>query len=580
MQDHVDYDVAIIGGGPAGSTCGTILRKYNPELRVLIVEKEKFPRDHVGESQLPGVCTVLDEMGAWDKVEAAGFPIKIGASYTWGANNDSWDFDFVPSDQWNDDPRPSKYEGQRRSTAFQVDRAIYDDILLRHAEELGCEVREEVKVAKVLSEGDRITGLELQPGGTVTAKHYVDASGTVALIRRAMKVEGWEPEELKNIAVWDYWQNADWAVEIGSGATRVQVRSLPYGWMWFIPLGPTRTSIGLITPASYYKETGKTPEELYKCALIDQPQIAELSRNATPEGPIRTAKDWSNVADRLLGENWFMTGESCGFADPILAAGLNIAQSSARDLAYTILELDREEIDRKWLLERYDTRHRANIRQHIRFGQYWYAANSCFSDLKAHCQDIAREAGLKLAPEKAWQWISQGGFINELPGHASIGSFSLSLAKHLVGKFDTSGRSVSSKLKDNNIFRLKIDGVTPAWIGHAENGRIKRLPALQRDSVILPQVGPTELVVNALRTGSDLQTIANALNAQIAKLGMTDADANGLLINCVATLDGLIDEGWVEARYDPKKPKIESLPSLDTIIRPTDPNETCLGVTD
>lgn len=94
MPDHPDHakalDVAIIGAGPAGATAAAILLKYNPTLRVVMIEKEKFPRPHIGESQLPGISAILDEMGVWDKVEAADFPIKLGASYTWGRNQDVW----------------------------------------------------------------------------------------------------------------------------------------------------------------------------------------------------------------------------------------------------------------------------------------------------------------------------------------------------------------------------------------------------------------------------------------------------------------------------------------------------------
>ena len=90
------FDVAVLGGGPAGATCAALLRKYNPGLSVFVAERDQFPRDHVGESQLPGCAQICAEMGCWDKVEAAGFPIKIGASYTWGRNNDKWDFDFYP----------------------------------------------------------------------------------------------------------------------------------------------------------------------------------------------------------------------------------------------------------------------------------------------------------------------------------------------------------------------------------------------------------------------------------------------------------------------------------------------------
>src|SRR5476651_239244 len=154
-----EFDVAIIGGGPAGSTVGSFLKKYNPSLKVVILEREKFPRDHVGESQLPVISAVLDEIGVWDKVEAANFPIKVGATYRWGRTTDLWDFEFLPDGKLEPQARPAKFAGQRRQTAFQVDRAEYDKILLDHAESLGCIVRQETQVRSVLHEGDRVAGL-------------------------------------------------------------------------------------------------------------------------------------------------------------------------------------------------------------------------------------------------------------------------------------------------------------------------------------------------------------------------------------------------------------------------------------
>ena len=142
-------DVAIIGGGPAGCTVGTLLKKYAPRLKVSIFERDLFPRDHVGESQLPIIGTVLDEMGCWDKVEAANFPIKVGATYRWGRTSDLWDFHFLENGDLQPEPRPGKYEGQRRRTAFQVDRAIYDKLLLDHAGSMGCEVHQDAGVRRV-----------------------------------------------------------------------------------------------------------------------------------------------------------------------------------------------------------------------------------------------------------------------------------------------------------------------------------------------------------------------------------------------------------------------------------------------
>src|SRR5688572_29327694 len=129
-QSDITCDVAIIGGGPGGSTTGSLLKKYRPTLKVCIFEKEKFPREHIGESQLPPIGDVLAEMGCWDKVEAANFPIKIGATFRWGRTPELWDFEFLPLKDFKPEARPAKYEGQRRQTAWQVERAIYDDILL------------------------------------------------------------------------------------------------------------------------------------------------------------------------------------------------------------------------------------------------------------------------------------------------------------------------------------------------------------------------------------------------------------------------------------------------------------------
>ena len=235
------YDVAIIGGGPGGSTTGALLKKYAPHLNVVICEREKFPREHVGESQLPAIGAILDEMGCWDKVEAANFPIKIGGTYRWGSSPEMWDFDFVAVDQFEDEERPAPYAGQRVRTALQVERAVYDEILLKHAEELGCEVRMEVAVTGVDRDeqnGDRIHQLKLKDGTCLNARWYVDASGHKGVLRRAMDVQTQCPTNLKNIAIWDYWDNAKWAEEIGIGGTRVQIMSLG---LWLVMVYSART---------------------------------------------------------------------------------------------------------------------------------------------------------------------------------------------------------------------------------------------------------------------------------------------------------------------------------------------------
>lgn len=554
-QPSSTFDVVIVGGGPSGSTASTLLKKYNTSLRILVIEKEVFPRDHIGESQLPSISAILDEMGVWDKIEAADFPIKIGASYTWGRDKDQWDFSFFPVESWRDEPRPAKFEGQRRFTAFQVDRAIYDDILLNHAREVGVEVRQPVAVTEINTSGDRIESLTLSNGEVVSGRYYIDASGNVGLLRRALNINVDITQELKNIAIWDYWQNTEWAERIGVGGTRVQVRSLPYGWIWFIPLSPTRTSIGLIVNADYYKKLGKAPEDLYLESLAMQPEIHRLTTNATREGKFTATKDWSQLADRVVGDNWFLVGESAGFADPILAAGLSLAHASARDAAYTILELDRGRHDSAWLRRRFDDRNRTNIRQHIRFAQYWYSANGCFTELQEHCTRIAKEAGINLNPQKAWAWLAQGGFISEALDLPTFGSFDVASAKQVINRFAPSGaKPVGYLASGYNVFKLNLRGATKTGIGHLENGEIKKVECYLRGESVLPIVGLYGEVFDVLQQSSDAkEIIAHFRNRVIAGGGNPDVD-NAAVFRYIQALEVLIDQYWVSRESNSKKP--------------------------
>ena len=545
-------DVVIVGGGPAGTTVGTLLRKYNPSLSVLIIEKEKFPREHIGESQLPGISMILDEMGVWEKVEAANFPIKLGATFTWGRNNDVWDFDFYPAEEYVDQPRPGRFEGQRTFTAFQVERAIYDKILLDHAAEMGVDVRQQTQVRQVVTDGDRIERLVLDNGAAVTGRWFVDASGHVGLLRRALGIESDAPEELRNIAFWDYYDDAEWAVRIGSGGTRIQVRSLPYGWIWFIPIGPTRASVGLVCPSSYYKQLGLTPAEMHARALDEQPEIRHLLRNATSStgGQILSTKNWSHLAERLAGENWFICGEAAGFADPILSAGMTLAHTSAREVAYAINEIERDGEDPAWIKSWYDKKNRRNIDQHIRFAKYWYAANSCFTDLKEHCQKIASDAGIRLNPSQAWRWLAQGGFANQNIQSAGMGSFDIASTKTLLERFH--GGKARFTVTQFNEFELNLRNATQTHIAVPANGRITRIPCYMRGESILPLTGQWSAMVDILRVESDIERIYQRLAR--AASGVPAGGLAMVVSEYIQILEVMLTDGWVTGKLNKRRP--------------------------
>jgi flavin-dependent dehydrogenase len=545
-----DFDVLVVGGGPAGSTVGSMLRTYNPGLSVGIMDKENFPRDHVGESQLPGVSNILAEMGCWDKVEAQNFPIKLGAVYRWGNDMEPWNFDFVDHSLIPTTPRPHKYEGGRTRTAFQVDRKIYDKVLIDHAAEIGCTVDQGVQMTNVNKDGDRILSMDFSDGRTRTAKHYVDASGAPAVVRRQMGVETSAPDELRNIAFWDYWDGADWGVDLGVDVNRIHVRSIAYGWLWFIPISRTRTSVGFVTLSKHFKSTGLSKEEMYEKALKDEPFLSGLLANATRQNKVRAIKDWSFMAERMHGENWFMVGEACGFADPILAAGLLLHQGSAKECAFTINEIEIGEQDEQWLRDRYTDRNKKNLWQYVRFAQFWYAANGCFSDLQNHCADIAKEGGLKLEPKQAWRWLSQGGFALEEVLNPAAGSFDPLTSKDILGSF--LGEQIRPSVEKYNVFKLNIHGATQDKLGYASGGRIHAVPCYKKQEYYLPLGGTYGNMVHILERTDDLGQIIQMI--QGINPSMSEYEQRSMVHHHLAALDTMIDEGWVLTKVDPKRP--------------------------
>ena len=381
-----------------------------------------------------------------------------------------------------------------------------------------------------------------------------------------MGVETQAPTSLQNIAIWDYWENAEWAVEIGVGATRVQVMSLDHGWLWFIPLGPTRTSIGFICPVAHYKTLSGSTEEIYLEAVGRCPRVSSLTTNATRRGEVETTTDWSFVADRCVGDNWFLVGEAAGFADPILAAGLTLTHTGARELAYTINAMDSGAHDRDWLCRHYSDNQLARVRQHIRFADYWYASNGVFTDLQDHCKEIAKEAGLRLNADAAWRWLAQGGFTNDSAGQVGIGGLDVAATKQINAKF--AGRDAKWKLNDYNVFKLNLTGAEETTVPRYVDGEIHAVPSYEKAGHRLTRTGVFSVLMDVLETTAEAGEIFTRLQQLFARQ-LPQSERRVALQHAIQSLEVMLAEGWLLAKLDKKKPRLSvESPEVGTLIHP------------
>ncbi len=333
-----DFDVAIIGGGPAGSTAASYLAAAG--LSVAVFESEIFPREHVGESLVPATTPVLTEIGVMPAIEAAGFPKKYGAGWTSAESRD------VPHNGFtglNHDFRAAEVmfverdqpEVERDHT-FHVDRAKFDLILLKHAEGLGAKVFSGVRVNRVdLAEPENVT-LTCRMGPReveVTAGMVMDASGRQTLLGRQLKVKTADPV-FNQYAIHTWFENLDrtaLAVE-PSKADYIYIHFLPIedSWMWQIPISDTITSIGVVTQKKRFAAAGVERERFFWDTVASRPDLADALKQAEQLRPFKSEGDYSYTMTQITGDRFVLIGDAARFVDPIFSSGVSVALNSAR----------------------------------------------------------------------------------------------------------------------------------------------------------------------------------------------------------------------------------------------------------
>ena len=346
MSGSTDYDLLIVGGGPAGATLGTLVKKYDPAARVLLIEKAEFPRHHIGESLLPAIKPVLREMGVLETVEAAGFPKKMGSTYIWGQDRKPWNGDFTRLsleefiERHGDLPPDTPY-------AWQVLRSRYDEILLDRARASGVEVL--LGAAEgILEEGGRVVGATVSAGGRrreIRSALLADCSGQSGFLSKFRPIREVDPR-LKNVAAYAYFRGAPWRSRfVGHPEkTRIFVCSVDGGWIWYIPIAEDVVSVGVVTTHAHLVKNGvKNLRAHFTAALARCPEVAELLKPARIienfDGTGKdffTVSDWSYLCREAAGDGWLAAGDAAVFVDPIFSSGVTIAHLTAQRAACTI----------------------------------------------------------------------------------------------------------------------------------------------------------------------------------------------------------------------------------------------------
>jgi flavin-dependent dehydrogenase len=319
-EPETSHDVIVIGGGPAGSTAATLLARQNHS--VLLLEREKFPREHVGESLLPFCYSLLDDLGVVEQLKK-NFVRKPGVRFIDRDGNISttWCFEHVIKDE--------------TYLSFQVIRGDFDQILLKNAAKNGAEVREETRVVEAdISAGDSVTVTSLDSAGQKSvhrARFLVDASGRDAFVGTK---HGWRKarEELDRTAIWSHWGNVKLAGGLEEGLSIIIYMGLEQkGWIWVFPLGENRITAGFVAQNSYLRdqqrkltESGSTDWKYDLCMqeLLRSNFCRELLEGSTMLLPMLINGNYSYEVKNHYGSNYAMVGDARGFIDPIFSSGV------------------------------------------------------------------------------------------------------------------------------------------------------------------------------------------------------------------------------------------------------------------
>lgn len=384
---NFDYDIGIIGGGPAGSTSAAYLAKAG--LSVAVFEGEEFPRPHVGESLVPATTPVLLQTGAMSKVEAAGFPKKYGAAWTSAETRDvphngfsHLIHDFRAADvAFNERDQ----DGVDRDHTFHVDRGKFDQILLDHAASLGARVFQGTRVLDVDfsdPEGVILKCRDKQRTVTRRVRMVIDSSGRQTLLGRQLKVKVPDPV-FNQYAIHTWFEGLDrQALSVDpEQKDYIFIHFLPINdtWVWQIPITDTITSVGIVTQKEQFAAANTDRERFFWDFAASRPDLAEALKKATRVRPFKAEGDYSYAMRQICGDRFVMVGDAARFVDPIFSSGVSVALNSARIACRDIIAAHEKGDFSRESFTRYESALRRGVRNWYEFISVYYRLNILFT---------------------------------------------------------------------------------------------------------------------------------------------------------------------------------------------------------
>jgi FADH2-dependent halogenase len=370
----MNYDVIIIGGGPAGSSAAITLA--NAGRRVLVLEKEQFPRFHIGESLLPYNAPLFQKLGVWSKLSAAGFMPKRGAQFLSGSDSRQIRINFR-SDAMAD-----------CLAAMQVERSRFDHILLDHARECGAEVRERCAVFEHAISSDDVTVKFRDAGGqehAARAAFLIDASGLSNFTANREGIRKLYPSH-KKVAIFGHFNGVE--MPTGDCYGDILIVRRKNSWCWLIPLTAEKTSVGLVVDAAEMKSSGMAPADLFASAMATSTGLQQRMASASRVGDLQVLSDFSYRNDSHVGPRLIRAGDASGFIDPIFSSGVFLATTSGHWGALAVHEAIEQGRAMTPAMRRYEKDTRRRIAVYWKFIEAFYT--DPFTELFFEPQDVMK----------------------------------------------------------------------------------------------------------------------------------------------------------------------------------------------